>query len=173
MTEPYTDPRRPTWDETFMSMAESIGQRTRCVRAQAVTEKGGIGCVIVTADNRVAAASYAGPPAGYHAANEVPESTCDQWCPRALKTDNLDPGYTDCVSSHAEMSAVARADFTESAGGTAYVNSSVCLSCAKVLATALIARVVMRVSDKDSHRYPEAAIAYLRESGVEVDTWSA
>jgi dCMP deaminase len=165
---------RPSWDAVWMSMAENIGKRTRCVRAQRATKFGGIGCVIVSADNRVVSTSYAGPPAGYEPANEDPESTCEQWCPRARKTDNLDPGYTDCVSSHAEQSAIARAEFAEAVGGVAYVNSAVCLQCAKLLATALLARVVMRFADQDTHRFPSgSSVEYLRASGVEVEVWPA
>jgi len=165
---------RPSWGAVWMSMAENIGQRTRCVRAQRATQAGGIGCVIVSSDNRVVSTSYAGPPAGYAPANEDPGSGCDKWCPRAQKTDNLDPGYTDCVSSHAEQSAIARADFTQAVGGTAYVNSSVCLQCSKLLATALLSRVVMRVSPQDSHRFPSgSSVDYLRTAGLTVEVWPA
>ena len=158
----YT-PRRPSWDDVWMSAANTVGKRSRCTRAK-------IGCVLVSADNRVVSVSYVGPPPLHAASNANQQSTCKDWCTRALasKPDDLDPAYRDCVSSHAEQNAVARADFSLLRGGTAYVNSAVCWSCAKLLAASGVKRVVMEVLKSDEHRDPVGVSNFLADCGVDV-----
>lgn len=153
---------RPTWDDVWMATARMFGQRSRC-------ERGKIGCVLVSTDNQVVSASYVGPPPNYEPANTDPASTCSQWCARACKTDGFDPGYYDCVSSHAETNACARADFSRLKGGTAYVNGAVCYNCCKLLAASGVSRVVMEVYTSDAHRQPMKSINYLRDNSVTVD----
>lgn len=153
---------RPTWDFVWMAMARKFGERSRC-------ERGKIGCVLVSVDNQVVSASYVGPPPHFAPANEDETSTCSSWCPRACKTADFDPGYSDCISAHAESNAVARADFSRLKGGTAYVNGAVCYNCCKLLAASGIARVVMEVYTADAHRNPVKSITYLRDNGIVVD----
>jgi dCMP deaminase len=145
-------PVRPTWDQTWMAVAEVIAKRSRCDRRM-------IGAVIVTADNQVAAASYNGPPAGMHV-----EGRCTDWCPRAQRGSRsvMPTDYHSCPAIHAESNALLRADRTRINGGTVYVTGSVCMDCAKLVANSGLARVVMSVSSQDAHRNPTDVIRYLR-----------
>lgn len=152
---------RPDWDEVWMNVADDIGARSRCVRAQ-------VGCVIVSEDNRVLSTSYNGPPPGMDV-----EGDCSNWCPRAMSDGtDLDPHYDDCVAAHAEANGIARANFTEMKGATAYVSTSSCKGCAKSVATAGVARLVHRVGNGDGHRSPAKTEQFLRDCGVTVDRWS-
>lgn len=154
---------RPAWDAIWMTMAETIGQRSRCVR-------GSIGCVLVGRDNNVVASSYVGPPPNFQPAQVDETSTCRDWCQRSCETDpaKLDAAYLTCPSVHAEQNAVSRADFTRLRGGTAYVNASVCWQCAKLLAAAQVDRVVMLVTPGNEHRNPAKTIEYLTDCDINV-----
>lgn len=150
---------RPTWDEVYMEFAEIMKRRSRCSRDQ-------VGCVIVTADNRVAAASYNGPPPGATESGKrpvPPTGRCNEWCPRATNPVR-DPAYADCYSNHAESNAIARADFTDIKGGTVYVTSTPCVSCAKNVAACGVGRVVFRVDPLLPRDVP-AARWFLRDLG--------
>lgn len=152
---------RPTWDETWMAMAVQLGKRSRCSR-------GKIGAVIVSADNRVLSASYVGPAKNYAPANRDLSTDCTAWCPRAQPGAATDPSYANCVSCHAEQNAVARCDESPQ-GGTIYVNGSICVNCAKLVAAAGMAKVVMIVYAADAHRNPEAVVKFLIDAGVAVE----
>lgn len=153
---------RPSWDEVWMVLAETIGRRSRCVRAQ-------IGCVIVSPDNQVISASYNSPPPNYEPANMVPESTCVSWCPRARQA-NPDRSYDQCCAAHSEQNAISRADWSRMQNGKAYVNGSVCITCAKLLAAAGVSEVHMKVHPTDRHRRPEETVAFLEYNGITVTT---
>jgi dCMP deaminase len=149
------DRDRPSWAEIWMQTARAMAERSRCVRAQ-------VGCVLVSQDNRVIASSYNGPPPGMTVLGD-----CVNWCPRAQSEGHvLEPGYTDCCASHAEMNAVARADFTQLQGGTAYVTGSVCYTCAKLLAASNVGLVVMIVRGSESYRSPKKSMQLLAECGI-------
>jgi len=136
-----------------MEMACTIAKRSLCVRAQ-------VGAVIVTADNRVQSAAYNGPPPGFRHDGR----TCDQWCDRGatIELAKLDPGYTDCESSHAEISALVRADQSQLGGATIYVSGAVCINCAKSICHTGISSVHHIVHETDAHRHPENVERYLR-----------
>lgn len=154
------DVKRPDWDDVWLEVARIAGKRSRCVR-------GAIGCVLVSPTNEVVAVSYVGPPPGFLDAN-IDDSDCRSWCPRSSAV-TLDPGYRDCVSSHAEMNAIARADFTRIRGGTAYVNGATCWMCAKGLAASGVARVVMETRIGEMHRNPAATETLLVSCGIQVE----
>ena len=150
---------RITWDEVFMRFAETVKLRSRCSRDQ-------VGCVVVTTDNRVAAASYNGPPPRATEGENAPvplTGKCNEWCLRATATVRS-AGYEDCYSNHAESNAIARADFTDIKGGTLYVTSTPCVSCAKNVAACGVDRVVFRV-DPELPRNVDLATWFLRDLG--------
>lgn len=150
------DAFRPSWDQVWMNVALQIGPRSRCSRAQ-------VGAIVVTHDNRVASASYNGPPKGLNVSG-----SCDHWCARAMGETDLSADYSSCDSIHAESNAIARANFTEIQGGTIYVTHASCINCAKLVGNSGIVRLVHRVTDADAHRQPERVEDYLRQIGVEV-----
>jgi dCMP deaminase len=138
-----------------MSVADVIARRVRCVRRRA-------GCAIVSSTNRIVATGYNGPPAGYTA-----QGRCDRWCDRAKTGGGL--SYDDCVSVHAEANALMFCDRREREGGTAYVTSCPCFTCAKQLANSGLARVVYRVTAEDTEREPQRSYELLQSSQIRVE----
>lgn len=146
---------RPSWDETWLAVADVVAQRSLCSRRKA-------GCVLVSADNRIIGSGYNGPPAGY----PVPANAeCTQWCPRATSGGTTN-NYDDCPAAHSEPNALMYSDRVQREGGTAYVTSCPCLTCAKNLANSGIARVVFRIGKEDAVRDPRASISLLTKSGI-------
>lgn len=146
---------RPPWDTVWMAMADIIAQRSRCVRSQ-------VGCVIVTTRNLVQAASYNGPPGAIKL-----NGMCDSWCPRAAG-DAPPSDYSNCMSAHAEMNAIARSDASACIGGTMYTTRVPCWDCAKVIANSGIRRVVCRLENEQE---PERSLEILRRAGLVVHVW--
>lgn len=147
--------KRPTWDETWLRVAQVIAVRSQCARAR-------VGCVLVTADQRVNATGYNGQPRGLDLTGR-----CDSWCPRAQAGDTSSD-YGECVAIHAEANALVRADFSQLSGGTAYVTGATCKDCAKLLANAGLARVVMCVNAGEEYREPWRTAGFLRRCHLEV-----
>ena len=109
-------------------------------------------CNTVSASNVVCAASYNGPEPGFKHENQ----DCTHWCTRAL-TGDMSPDYSSCSSTHAETSALVRADRSQLDGGTIYVTRSVGINCAKLIAHTGLTRVVHVVTPDDMHRSPDIA----------------
>lgn len=146
---------RPSWDETWMAVADAIALRSHCERAQ-------VGAVIVTSDNRVASVSYNDPPP-----DEIKtDQTCSSFCPRAQGGPVVP--YSACKTIHAEMNGLLRSNFTDIRGGTIYVSSAMCADCVKVVCGSGLARVVHRVDPTQTHRNPDAVEKYLHEHGLSV-----
>jgi len=147
---------RPSWDETWLAIAETIGLRSRCSRAQ-------LGAVIVSREQRICATGYNGPAADW------PESgTCNQWCPRARGEAPLDNMYDACPAIHAEANALLYVDRSSVAGGTLYVTSAPCMQCAKLITNSGLARVVCRLRSADLHRRPYDVFEYLKKCKIEL-----
>lgn len=144
---------RPTWDDTWMEMACTIANRSRCDRAQ-------VGAVIVTPDNRIASTGYNGPPAGLPVTGN-----CSGWCPRAMGLTDLSADYSACESLHAEDNALLRADFTAIKGGAIYVSRAICIICARRIANSGLKTVIHQVTDEDMHRDPDKVEKYLVDLG--------
>ncbi len=130
---------RPTWDEYFLEIAKTIGLRATCDRARV----GGGGCVI-TKDNRIMVTGYVGSPPGI--------SHCDD-VGHEMKSTTHDDGKTTqhCVrTTHAEQNAICQAAKLGVSidGATLYCFMTPCYTCAKLLITAGIKRVV---AQKDYH----------------------
>jgi dCMP deaminase len=166
-----------SWDETWMMVADDVALRGSCSKAQH-------GAVIVSSENRIVATGYNGPPAGLTADVFDPAHlgsvlsrpvTCERDCERAAKTrvgEPLCPGYTDCLSIHAEANALLFCDRRDRANGTIYVNGASCYSCAKLIANSGLARVVYRVLASESYRAPARSVDLLVNSGLAVFEWS-
>lgn len=153
---------RASWDETWMAVAHAVAQRSRCVRAQA-------GCVVVDANNRIVATGYNGPPATMWSAQS---GTCDNFCERAMhgaRPETL-TSYDDCPSIHAEANALLFCDRREREGGTIYVTTNTCFTCAKLVANSGLTRVVHIVDAE--YRGPRKAHTFLERCGLEVVSWA-
>jgi dCMP deaminase len=128
---------RPDWDECWLRVAEVIQQRSRCDR--------GVGAVITDHRNQVIMTGYTGPPASWTRAVDASITNCHSYCLRArMSAEKRMPGYADCPSTHAEMNAVARADYSRMVGGTFYVSSIMCIACTKIIANSGVIRVIWR-----------------------------
>jgi dCMP deaminase len=145
---------RPSWDDTWLSIALSIAHRSRCDRAK-------VGAVIVTKDHRIASTGYNGPPAGLPVTG-----TCSGWCPRAMGQTDLSADYSACESLHAEDNALLRADFTEIREGTIYVSRAICIICARRIGNSGLKNVIHRVTDQDTHRDPDKVEKYMIDLGL-------
>lgn len=168
---------RPTWDETWMAVALTIGQRSTCVRDK-------VGAVVVTAGNRIVDTGYNGPPAGWQ---PIHSDACTVWCPRAaaahwiaqshgedlpaIVTQDAFHGplddYSDCPSLHAEANALMFSDRRLREGGTIYVSSGTCSGCAKLVANSGLARAVY-MSTNSERRDSERWYQFLRDCGLDV-----
>lgn len=151
---------RPSWDDVYMKMAEAVSLRSKCTRAK-------VGCVIVASDLTIVSASYNGPSPRYKGSSN--DRPCAAWCARSLKKkEELSPLYSDCPALHAEQNAVARSDWARTQGATAYVTSSVCFPCAKLLAAAGVSCVVHQVHEADAHRTPDDVESFLSRCDIKV-----
>ena len=148
---------RPTWDETWLAVAEAMARRSQCTRAQ-------VGAVIVTADNKVNSCTYNGPVSSLSLTG-----TCDRWCPRAQRGDRS-PVYDSCVAVHAECNSLIRADHSAIQGGTLYTSRAMCVNCAKEVCNSGVARVVQLVTQEDLHRNVSEVAAFIELTGVQLTT---
>ena len=144
---------RPTWEETWMSLAEAVSRRSPCDRDQ-------VGAVLVGRNQRVLATGYNGQPAGWTTACEV--------CPRNLKRgEGLEDAYSDCTSIHAEVNCLLYSDHSLREGSTLYVTRFPCWGCTKIVSAAGIAKLVAQnAPDLDDPRF-----FYLYRSGIQVTPW--
>jgi dCMP deaminase len=134
---------RPTWDEYFIEITLAVAKRSTCLRAQ-------VGAIVVK-DKRILTTGYNGAPRGLpHCLDEGCEIV-DGHCVRTL---------------HAEQNAIIQAALhgVSLAGGTIYTTHQPCLTCAKMIINAGLARVVY------AGQYPdELAMRYLQAADVRVD----
>lgn len=125
--------RRPSWDEYFLNLVQVVGSRSTC-------DRGRPGCVIVK-DRRILAAGYAGSPVG------LPH--CDDVGHEMQKVIDEDGKISNhCLRTiHAEANAVCQAAKfgIPIDGATLYVKFSPCYTCAKMIVSLGIKRVVALV----------------------------
>lgn len=123
---------RADWDPYFLDLARAVAARADCTRRQ-------VGCVIVDADHRVLATGYNGSAPG------GPSCLAGQ-CPRGqsgvLPGSSYDTGPGSCISTHAEINAILFAR-TSLKGATLYCTDEPCGGCARIIASAQVARVVV------------------------------
>lgn len=149
---------RPDWDATWIAVARVVAQRSLCTRAQ-------VGAVIVTADNRIVATGYNGPPAGFIHSG-LP---CTSWCVRGKCGPEPETlvSYQDCPALHAELNALSVCDRSIREGGTIYTTGHVCFNCAKAIANSGLATLYVESQDA-GHRTPARSYEFLEECGITV-----
>jgi dCMP deaminase len=156
---------RQTWDDTWIAVAEVIARRSLCVRSQ-------VGAVIKDPHNRIVATGYNGPPSLFKRTERIggDEPTCEHWCERGRNgpTPGTAITYLDCVSLHAEANALSVCDRSIREGGTIYVTSDVCWSCAKLIANSGLVRVVVSAPNLSPHRMPDETYKFLRDCEIQV-----
>ena len=121
---------RPSWDEYFMEMANTVSKRATC-------DRGKSGCVIVR-DRQLLVSGYVGSPAGF--------PHCDEVGHQMKKVTHEDGITTDhCMRTiHAEQNAICQAAKLgiSIAGATIYTRMTPCRTCAMLIINCGIERVV-------------------------------
>jgi len=144
---------RPTWDEYFMEILDSVARRSTC-------DRGRVGCVIVL-DKQILVTGYAGAPTA------LPH--CDEVGHQLKKTIHENGEISEhCVRTvHGEQNAICQAAKRGVAieGATVYVRMTPCRVCAMLLINCGIKRVVC---EKKYHSGEESE-EMLKKAGVEVE----
>ena len=135
-----------------MNLATDLAKRSHCVKAQ-------VGAVL-TKDTRIISIGYNGPPAGTHNCDEeFPVTGCAR-----------DTKGSCSLALHAEENAIlyAAKNGADLKGATLYVTLSPCLSCARIIFSTGIKKVLYKNSyaqykglDKDE------GVEFLNRFGVE------
>lgn len=130
---------RPSWNKIWMTMAETIAQRSHHSTFK-------VGALIVTSDNtQVLSLGYNGNAAGM---SNVPESEA--------------PGCSGLL--HAEINALLKLDYNNPKDKVMYLTLSPCETCAKAIVNSGLKRVVY----KERYRN-DAGIKILQKVGIEVE----
>ena len=146
--------KKPSFDEIFMDLAQNLALRSHCTRAQ-------VGCVL-TKDTRIISIGYNGPPSGTHNCDE--DFKDEGGCPKDSKG-------SCSLALHAEQNAILYASKngagTESS--TIYVTLSPCISCARIIYSMKIKKVIFLNSYAAYKGLPtDEGVEFLRKFGVEV-----
>ena len=130
---------RPSWNKIWMTMAETIAQRSHHSTFK-------VGALIVTSDNtQVLSLGYNGNAAGM---SNVPQSEA--------------PGCSGLL--HAEINALLKLDYNNPKDKVMYLTLSPCETCAKAIVNSGLKRVVF----KDRYRN-DTGIKILQKVGIEVE----
>jgi dCMP deaminase len=144
--------RRPSWDEYFMEVCNSIAKRATC-------DRGRSGCVIAR-EHQILATGYVGAPAG------LPH--CDESGHQLKKTVHEDGSVTEhCVRTvHAEQNAICQAAKRGAGieGATLYCRMTPCRACAMMIINCGIVRVV---AERRYHAGAESEQMF-RDVGIEL-----
>ena len=141
---------RPEWDEYFFGIMDAVAVRATC-------DRGRSGCVIVL-DNRIIATGYVGAAPGLLHCDEVGHEMIER-----INSDGSRSKH--CIrTAHAEENTIVQAArFGVSLkGATLYCNMTPCYTCAKMIITAGIKRVVAR----NDYHAGEASKAMFQKVGI-------
>lgn len=130
---------RPSWNEYFLNIMKKVGSRSTCARARIA----GGGCVIVR-DKHILVTGYVGSPSGIE--------HCDDAGHEFKKMIHEDNTITEhCLrATHAEQNAICQAAKLGISidKGTLYCFMTPCYTCAKIIITSGIKKVI---AFKDYH----------------------
>ena len=146
--------KKPSFDEIFMDLAQNLALRSHCTRAQ-------VGCVL-TKDTRIISIGYNGPPSGTHNCDE--DFKDEGGCPKDSKG-------SCSLALHAEQNAIlyASKNGARIEGSTIYVTLSPCISCARIIYSMKIKKVIFLNSYAAYKGLPtDEGVEFLRKFGVEV-----
>ncbi|MFM2401612.1 MAG: hypothetical protein RI950_1129, partial [Bacteroidota bacterium] len=151
--------KKPSFDVIFMELAQNLALRSHCTRAQ-------VGCVL-TKDTRIISIGYNGPPAGTHNCDdEFGED--EDGCPRDSKG-------SCSLALHAEQNAIlyASKNGVSVEGSTIYVTLSPCISCARIIYSMKIKKVIY-LNSYAAYKglASDEGVDFLRKFGVDVQCYS-
>jgi dCMP deaminase len=137
---------RPSWDEYFMEIADTVAKRATC-------DRGRSGCVIVK-DKQILVTGYVGSPRGLPHCDDIGHQ---------LKKVVHEDGHetTHCVRTvHAEQNAISQAARLgiPLEGATLYCRMTPCRTCAMLIINCGIVRVVC---EKKYHAGAESEEMFL------------
>jgi dCMP deaminase len=145
---------KPTFDSIYMELAEKLALRSHCTRAQ-------VGAVL-TKDTRIISIGYNGPPQGTHNCDE--DFHEEGGCPRDSKG-------SCSLALHAEQNAILYASKNGASieGSTIYVTLSPCISCARIIYSMKIKRVIY-LNSYAAYKglTSDEGVDFLRKFGVDV-----
>ncbi len=145
--------QRPSWDEYFMEMANSVSKRATC-------DRGKSGCVI-TKDKQILVSGYVGSPAGF--------AHCDEVGHQMKDITHEDGSVTShCMRTiHAEQNAICQAAKLgiSISGATVYCRMTPCRTCAMLIINCGVKRVVC---ERKYHAGGESEEMF-KQAGVELD----
>ena len=148
--------KRPSWDEYFMEIANTVSKRATC-------DRGRSGCVIVR-DRQILVTGYVGSPKG------LPH--CDEVGHQFKRMVHEDGTVTEhCVRTvHAEQNAICQAAKLGISldGATLYCRMTPCRVCAMLIINCGIKRVVC---EKKYHAGAESEEMF-KIAGVQLDFFS-
>lgn len=151
--EPSIDHIRPSWDEYFMKIADTVASRATC-------DRGRSGCVIVR-DRQILVTGYVGSPIG------LPH--CDEVGHQMKQLMHEDGKVTQhCVRTvHAEQNAICQAAKLGISlqDSTLYCRMTPCRTCAMLIINCGIRRVVC---EKKYHAGAESEEMF-RIAGVQLE----
>lgn len=150
MAEKY---RRPTWDEYFMEVANTIAKRATC-------DRGRSGCVIAR-EGQLLVTGYVGSPTGFPHCDDVGHQF-----KRVLHEDGTITQH--CVRTvHAEQNAICQAAKLGIAirGATLYCRMTPCRVCAMLIINCGIARVVCERRYHDGRESEDM----FRQAGIPIE----
>lgn len=147
---------RPTWDEYFMEIANTVSKRATC-------DRGRSGCVVVR-DKQILVTGFVGSPVG------LPH--CDDVGHQLKKMIHEDGSITQhCVRTvHAEQNAICQAAKLGISlnGGTLYCRMTPCRTCAMLIINCGIKRVVC---ERKYHAGQESEEMF-KEAGIRLEYFS-
>ena len=134
-----TEPSRPSFEEIYLKLAQTLAARSTCVRLQ-------VGTVITSTDYRkVLAVGYNGNATGL-----------------ANRCDREEPGNCGCL--HSEENAVINCDSPRSVEKVVFVTHLPCVACAKRL---INLGNVLQVYYGEDYRLRES-LELLKSVGIDV-----
>lgn len=139
-----TESVRPSWDKYFMDIVDVVSSRSTC-------DRGKPGCVF-TKNNHILTTGYAGSPPGLQHCSDVGHKfelhapvECDGFLDPRVDDFRLPIRSIHCVRTiHAEQNAILQAakNGISLEGSTVYVSMTPCRTCAMMLISVGVERVV-------------------------------
>ncbi|MEA3504231.1 MAG: cytidine/deoxycytidylate deaminase family protein [Bacteroidota bacterium] len=148
--------KRPSWDEYFMDISETVATRATCDRGRA-------GCVVVR-DRQILVTGYVGSPRGLPHCDDV-----GHLFKKVLHEDGTISNH--CVRTvHAEQNAITQAARLGIAleNSTMYVKMTPCRVCAMLIINCGIKRVVC----KQKYHAGSESEEMFKQAGVEMRFFS-
>ena len=142
---------RPAFDDIYMELAVNLAKRSHCIKRH-------VGAVLAK-DTRIISIGYNGPPSGTHNCDvEWPEQGCAR-----------DSKGGCSLAIHAEQNAILYAvkNKTSVDGATLYITLSPCLSCARIIFSMGIIKVIYFNSYAEHKGLAnDEGVDFLRKFGV-------